>query len=130
MRFPFLKGLLESYQRNGSAGLYGANASLSALIAGTAAQKLSRPLLVITASSAQAEEVLLDYRAFFKDEAALFGAQNWQNEKELENLSVSLERMECYSGLLNSRLSCVIAPILSLLQDTPIRRPSSAAASR
>ena len=119
MRFPFLKGLLDSYAKNGSAGLFGVNTSLSALIAGTAAQKLDRPLLVITASSAQAEEVLLDYQTFFKEDAALFGAQNWQNEKELENLSVSLERMECYSGLLSSRLNCVVAPILSLLQDTP-----------
>ena len=119
MRFPFLKGLLDSYAENGAAGLFGVTPSLAALIAGAAAQKLSRPLLVITASSAQAEEVLLDYRTFFKDEAALFGAQNWQNEKELENLSVSLERMECYSGLLQSRLNCVVAPLLSLLQDTP-----------
>ena len=119
MRLPFLKGLLDAYARGGSAGLCGANASLAALVSGEAARKLSRPLLVITASSAQAEEVLLDYRTFFKGEAAFFGAQNWQKEKELENLSVSLERMECYSGLLNGKLDCVAAPILSLLQDTP-----------
>jgi len=115
------KDLLRIFREaeNASAGLFGTNCALSVREAGAIAEELNRPLLIITASPMEAEEVLLNYKGFYKGGAALFGAQNWQKEKELENLSVSLERMECYSSLLADKLSCVAAPLLSLLQDTP-----------
>jgi len=116
-----VKEILELFRRDpeASAGLFGVNCPLASLVAGQLSDELKRPLLIITASQLEAEEILLNYKGFFKEPSALFGAQNWQKEKELENISVSLERMECYSLLLSDKLILAAAPLISLLQDTP-----------
>ena len=114
---PGFQKLLES--ANQGAAVSGVNSALAARLADNARGFLNRPLLIITASSAEAEEVLLNFRAFSEKNSALFGAQTWHGEKELENISVSLERLECYTGLLRRELDCVVSPILALLQDTP-----------
>ena len=116
-----VKEILELFKKEpaASAGLFGANCPLAALTAGQVSEGLKSPLLVITGTQLEAEEFLLNYKGLFDKPCALFGAQNWQKEKDLENISVSLERMECYSNLLSGKLELVAAPLISLLQDTP-----------
>ena len=116
-----LKELAEIFRRDpkAAAGLFGTGCPLSSLIAGQLSEEFKKPLLIITATQPEAEEILLNYKGFHKENCALFGAQNWQNEKDLVNISVSLERMECYSSLLKNKLSVVAAPLIALLQDTP-----------
>ena len=75
-----VKEILELFRRDpeASAGLFGVNCPLASLVAGQLSDELKRPLLIITASQLEAEEILVNYKGFFKEPSALFGAQNWK----------------------------------------------------
>ena len=80
-----VKEILELFKKEpaASAGLFGANCPIAALAAGQVMEELKSPLLVITGTQLEAEEFLLNYKGLFDKPCALFGAQNWQKEKDL-----------------------------------------------